>query len=230
MSVSYRPLDLIGGEMGTEVSPVGVCGVEAQQPFLQTTMPLSEPLESTGQRATELMRRIAIGDEAALAELYAQLGPTLMGLALKMMGDRKEAEDVLQEGFIYIWRKAAAYNPLLGGPLSWAVRIVRNKAIDRLRVRRRNERLVERATIEFTHFPDADERSAEEPIFGEKRAVLRAALEHISKDQREALELAFFGGFTQMEIALRLAVPLGTIKARIRRGLLRLRDYLMETQ
>jgi RNA polymerase sigma-70 factor, ECF subfamily len=232
MRVSEGSLDGFGSESRSEVPP-GESGdpeLKADQLLIRKTAPSCEPIDSVNKQTMGLMERIATGDEAALAELYRQLAPTLMGLALKMIGDQKEAEDVLQEGFIYIWRKAADYNPLLGRPTSWAARIMRSKAIDRLRVRRRNERLVERATIEFTHSPDTEETSAEDLIFGEKRAVVQAALGQIPPEQRQALELAFFGGLTQKEIAIRLAVPLGTIKARIRRGLIRLRDYIMESR
>ena len=182
------------------------------------------------QRAVGLIERMAAGDEAALAAFYQDFAPTLYGLALKMMKDEKEAEDVLQEGFIYIWRKAAAYNPQLNSPFGWAVMIVRNKAIDRIRSRRRVERIVERVTVEFSHFADADERSADEPVFSEQRAIVRAGLAHIPEEQRQAIELAFFSGLTHEEIAAHLATPLGTIKARIRRGLIRMRDLVKGTR
>jgi RNA polymerase sigma-70 factor (ECF subfamily) len=108
--------------------------------------------------------------------------------------------------------------------------IVRNKAIDRLRVRQRGERLRER--VEQSVGPERDESSAEEPVLRERSAIVRSALEQIPREQREALELAFllafFGGLTHEEIADRLTTPLGTIKARIRRGLLKLREFLQE--
>ena len=182
------------------------------------------------QRAVGLIERMAAGDEAALAAFYQDFAPTLYGLALKMMKDEKEAEDVLQEGFIYIWRKAAAYNPQLNSPFGWAVMIVRNKAIDRIRSRRRVERIVERVTAEFSHFADADERSVDEPVFSEQRTIVRAGLAHIPEEQRQAIELAFFSGLTHEEIAAHLATPLGTIKARIRRGLIRMRDLVKGTR
>ena len=182
------------------------------------------------QRAVELIERMAAGDEAALADFYQRFAPTLYGLAMKMLDDEKEAEDVLQEGFIYLWRKAAAYNPQLGSPFSWAVMIVRHKAIDRIRSRRRAERIVDRAMAEFRHFAETDERSADEPVFSEQRAIVRAALAHMPGEQRQALELAFFSGLTHEEIATHLATPLGTIKARIRRGLIRMRDFVREAR
>jgi RNA polymerase sigma-70 factor (ECF subfamily) len=173
-----------------------------------------------------LISRIADGDESAFATLYGRLSSSLYGMAYRMMNDAKEAEDVLQEGFTYIWRRAGSYDPKRSTAFAWAVMIVRNKAIDRLRVRQRGERLRERA--EQSLIPQRDESSAEEPAFRERSAIVRSALQQIPREQREALELAFFGGMTHEEIADRLTTPLGTIKARIRRGLLKLRESLQE--
>jgi RNA polymerase sigma-70 factor (ECF subfamily) len=105
--------------------------------------------------------------------------------------------------------------------------ILRNKAIDRLRVRQRRERTVEQAT-EFQHFPEADESSAGEAERRDRGSLVRSALTQIPEEQKQAVELAFFGGLTHEQIAARLDTPLGTIKARIRRGLLKLRDCLKE--
>src|SRR5215471_17389113 len=174
-----------------------------------------------------LISRIADGDESAFAALYQRLSSSLYGLAYRMMNDAKEAEDVLQEGFTYIWRRAGSYDPTRSTPFAWAVMIVRNKAIDRLRVRQRGERLRERVEQQSVG-QERDESSAEEPALRERSAVVRSALEQIPREQREALELAFFGGLTHEEIAERLTTPLGTIKARIRRGLLKLREFLHE--
>jgi len=180
------------------------------------------------QQAVEMIERIAGGDEAALAAFYQRFASLLYGLALKMMKDEKDAEDVVQESFVYIWRKAAAYNPQMISPFSWAVMVVRNKAIDRIRARQRVARIVERATVEFSHSAEADERSADEPVFSEQRALVRTALAQIPEDQRQAIELAFFSGLTHEEIAARLTTPLGTIKARIRRGMIHMRELLVE--
>jgi RNA polymerase sigma-70 factor (ECF subfamily) len=173
-----------------------------------------------------LISRIADGDESAFTTLYQRLSSSLYGMAYRMINDAKEAEDVLQEGFTYIWRKAGSYDPTRSTPFAWAVMIVRNKAIDRLRVRQRGERLRERAEQSFVQ--EKDESSAEEPTLRERSTIVRSALQQIPQEQREALELAFFGGLTHEEIADRLTTPLGTIKARIRRGLLKLRDFLHE--
>jgi RNA polymerase sigma-70 factor, ECF subfamily len=173
-----------------------------------------------------LISQIADGDESAFATFYQRLSSSLYGMAYRMMNDAKEAEDVLQEGFTYIWRRAGSFDPSRSTAFAWAVMIVRNKAIDRLRVRQRSERLRERA--EESLVQQTDESSAEEPALRERSAIVRSALQQIPQEQREALELAFFGGLTHEEIAERLTTPLGTIKARIRRGLLRLRDFLHE--
>ncbi len=180
------------------------------------------------QLDAQLMARIAQGDEVAFGALYDRFSPGLYSFVLRMVRDEKEAEDVLQEGFAHIWRRAATYDPARSSPFTWAVMILRNKAIDRLRVRRRIDRTLEKATVEFSHFPEADESSAQEAERRDEGTLVRSALTQIPAEQKQAVELAFFGGFTHEQIAEKLGAPLGTIKARIRRGLLKLRDYLKE--
>lgn len=184
--------------------------------------------ESEVKFNAELLKRIAASDERAFATLYERFAPALYGMAFRIMNDAGEAEEVLQEGFTYIWRRASLFDPSRSSAFAWAVMIVRNKAIDKLRVRQRRERLRERVTYE-TDFPAAsDEYSAHQPALRERRALVRSALEQIAPDQRQALELAFFGGLTHEQIAEHLEAPLGTVKARIRRGLLKLRDFFHE--
>jgi RNA polymerase sigma-70 factor (ECF subfamily) len=184
--------------------------------------------ESDNEFEAGLINRIAEGDDSAFTALYKRFSGSLYGMAFRMMNDAKEAEDVLQEGFTYIWRKAGTYDSNRSSPFAWAVMITRNKAIDRLRVRQRIEKLRERVTAEESFYPDRDETSADEPTLRERGAIVRSALQDIPLEQRQALELSFFGGLTHEQIAERLDTPLGTIKARIRRGLLRLRDCLKE--
>ena len=183
---------------------------------------------SENEFEARLISRIAEGDDSAFTALYGRFSSSLYGMAFRMMNDAKEAEDVLQEGFTYIWRKAASYDSSRSSPFAWAVMIVRNKAIDRLRVRQRLERLRDKVITEGTYYQEKDETSANEPSLRERGALLRSALKQIPQEQRQALELAFFGGLTHEQIAERLATPLGTIKARIRRGLIRLRDLMDE--
>ena len=184
--------------------------------------------ESESEFEARLISRIAEGDGSAFDALYKRFSGSLYSMAYRIMNDAKEAEDVLQEGFTYMWRKAASYDPNRSSPFAWAVMITRNKAIDRLRVRQRLEKLREKVTSEEAFYQNKDETSANEPTLRERGAIVRSALQEIPQEQRQALELAFFGGLTHEQIAEQLDTPLGTIKARIRRGLLRLRDCLKE--
>lgn len=182
--------------------------------------------DSERKKDVELLARIAKGDEEAFTQFYRRSSAGLFSLALRMMGDASEAEDVLQDSFSYMWRKAATYDPARSSPFTWAVMITRNKAIDRLRTRQRQTRIAEKAVEECLAFDGTDDASAREPERREQCAAVRAALAEISGEQKQAVELAFFGGLTHEQIAERLTTPLGTIKARIRRGLVRLRDAL----
>ena len=184
--------------------------------------------ESESQFNAELLKRIASSDEHAFRTLYERFAPALYGMAFRIMNDAGEAEEVLQEGFTYIWRKAASFDPSRSSAFAWAVMIVRNKAIDKLRVRQRGERLREKVADQTDLAAISDEQSAHQPALRERSELVRSALKQIGTDQRQALELAFFGGLTHAQIAEHLEVPLGTVKARIRRGLLKMRDFFHE--
>ena len=194
----------------------------------RTRAVLKPSLSNEHQLEADLLARVAQGDEAAFTELYQRLSPTLFGLAKRIMNDAKEAEDVLQEGFACIWRKAGSFDPARGNPFTWTVMIVRNKGIDKLRVRLRGKRVVERLTVETAAMTAADDASADLPMLSDRAALIRSAMLKIPDEQKQALELAFFGGLTHEQIAEHLQSPLGTVKARVRRGLLRLRDLLKE--
>jgi RNA polymerase sigma-70 factor (ECF subfamily) len=175
----------------------------------------------------QLLQRIAQRDETAFGELYDRFGRGLYSVALRMLNDQRDAEEVVQETFQHIWNRAPTYDPSLSSGFSWASMILWHKAIDRLRARGRHERVADRAE-ELNFFPDTDETSADLPLLMERRSEIRCALAKIPEDQREAVLLAFFGGLTQQQISEQLGEALGTVKARIRRGLLRLRDLLKE--
>lgn len=173
-----------------------------------------------------LIERIRSGDRAAFSGFYDRYSGLMFSVACRVLSDRKEAEDVLQEVMLVIWHKSSAYDSQLGTLSSWAVTLTRNKALDRLRARTRRLRLVEQASNQAEN-TEAVTPTANEQLYGRERAEkVRAALQQLPNEQRLAIELAFFTGLTQSDIATRLQQPLGTIKARIRRGMLRLRDQL----
>ena len=175
----------------------------------------------------EMMRRLSGGDEAAFAAFYRRFSPGLFSMVYQILQDQKESEDVLQEAFVQMWKKAATYDASRSGLFTWAVMISRNRAIDRLRSRQRRFRTVEAATAELEAVPPEGGEQAD-TLLGqfEERTRVRSALVKLPAPQREAIDLAFFGGMTQLEISDKLGTPLGTVKARIRRGLLALRDVL----
>jgi len=189
----------------------------------RTTVTVNHPL--TTEDDVELLRRVGQRDRQAFAQFYDRYSSVLFTTALRVLNDQEEASDVLQEIFIQIWDKAASYDPALGKPFSWVLTMARNRAIDRLRSLQRRYRFLEEVTHELD--APAEQASAGDDVFGREKAVLiRAAVEALPLEQRQAIELAFLGGLTQFEIAETLQQPLGTIKARIRRGLLKLRERL----
>jgi RNA polymerase sigma-70 factor (ECF subfamily) len=175
----------------------------------------------------ELMRRVAAVDDAAFSSLYRRFAPGLFSMIYEILRDQKEAEDVLQESFVQMWKKASTYDPARSGVFTWAVMISRNRALDRLRARQRRGRTLEAATAEWAAAPVEHGEQADEMLDQtEERGRIRRALGELPEAQRNAIQMAFFGGLTQAEVSTQLGEPLGTIKARIRRGLLALRDVL----
>ncbi len=175
----------------------------------------------------ELMRRAAAGDEAAFASFYRRMAPGLFSMIYQILQDQKECEDVMQEAFVQMWKKSSTYDPGRSGLFTWAVMISRNKAIDRIRSRQRRARTVEAAAAEMSVVPPESAGSADTLLDqSDERRRVRAALSGLPEAQREAIDLAFFGGMTQLEISSKLGAPLGTVKARIRRGLLALRGVM----
>ena len=175
----------------------------------------------------ELLRRVGQGDRKSFEDLYDRFSGVLFSTALQILNDHREAEDVVQEVFVQIWDKAKLYDAARGKPLTWAMTLTRNKAIDRLRSAQRRYRLqdqVEKETKITNQIAFKD--SSEEVEILEKSRLIRAAVLELSREQREAIELAFFSGLTQNEIAQELNQPLGTVKARIRRGMLRLKEMI----
>lgn len=175
----------------------------------------------------ELLQRISAGDRAAFAEFYDRHSTMMFSVACKILNNNStEAEDVLQETFVQIWEKAERFDPKLGRAGSWVATLVRNKAIDRIRASQRRSRLAEEAGAELAITTEVAD-TANEAVHGHDKAkLIHSAITGLPADQRKAIELAYFSGLTQHEISEQLKEPLGTIKARIRRGLLKLRDQL----
>jgi len=174
-----------------------------------------------------LLQRVAQGDRVSFETLYDRFSGVLFSTAYRVLNNQEAAEDVLQDVFIQIWEKAPLYDPARGKPMTWAVTLTRNKAIDRLRSTVRRNRLRDDVEREAETFEQFDDRSSFDAVAaGETNQIVRDAIQKLSKDQREAIELAFFSSLTQTEIAERLNEPLGTIKARIRRGMMKLREVL----
>jgi len=171
-----------------------------------------------------LLDRIVARDERAVGELYDRHNRLLYGLILRILRDRPESEEVLQEVFVLVWTRAETYNVALGSPAAWLVRIARNRAIDRLRSNSVRLRAVESAPMPA---PAASPETAAAQT-ARQRAVCRA-LDELPPEQRELIEQAYYQGLTQSELAERYKLPLGTVKTRIRTGMIALREQLAQT-
>jgi len=170
-----------------------------------------------------LLEAVAGDDEAALGELYDRFGRIAYGLALRVVRDASLAEDAVQEAFLQVWRGAGSYRPERAKASTWLLTFVHRRAVDL--VRREERRRADPAeALADPAGPGADEEAAQ----GSRRQVVRAALQALPAEQRQAIELAYYGGLTQSELADRLGQPLGTIKSRMFTGLQRLRALLDE--
>jgi RNA polymerase sigma-70 factor (ECF subfamily) len=177
----------------------------------------------------EMIARIGRRDQSAFSALYDRLSGPLYSLAMKMLGDSADAQDALQEVFVQIWSRASTYDPEKSSVFSWAVLLTRSRAIDRLRARDRRLRVVVGSTADENKVAEATDASTVESAADtankkDEAAHVRSLLNNLPEDQRQVIELAFFGHRTHHEIAAQLGQPLGTVKARIRRGLLKLRE------
>ncbi len=178
---------------------------------------------SAEESQVQLLRRIAANDRQALAEFYDQIAAPLFSTATRILGDAHEAEEVVQDVFVQIWQKAATFDAALGSPFTWAMRITRNRSIDRLRSRQRRSKLAEQFQENFEITSDG----ASSVELGEEAVgQIRSTVGNLPADQHRVIEMAFFSGLTHAEIAATLDEPLGTVKARIRRGMMKLRESL----
>ncbi|WP_028660307.1 ECF RNA polymerase sigma factor SigK [Nocardioides insulae] len=188
--------------------------------------PAERPLAGTpaGADLAGLLRRSARGDRAAFAEVYDATVSRVYGQVVRVMRDAAQAEEVTQEIYLEIWRRASRFDPARGSALGWVLAIAHSRAVDRVRsseaaTRRETTYQVRNRSIDHDTTADAAHSSLE------ARRV-RTALAQLTEVQREAVELAYFGGYTHTEVATLLDLPVGTAKSRIRDGLIRLRDTI----
>lgn len=184
------------------------------------------PHEASDTLQAELLRRIAEQDEKAVAELYDQVAGMLFSVAVRIVGDTHDAEEILQEVFVQIWGKAANFDPSRGTAIHWLLGITRNRSVDRLRQRQRRNRIAEKMTEQADITGMDSLRPAGHHLNGAEAASVHEAVCGLPQDQRVAIEMAFFDSLSHGEIAVSLGEPLGTVKARIRRGMMKLREHL----
>ena len=166
--------------------------------------------------------KVAAGDQAAFSTLYDLLVPSVFGVVRRVLRDPSQAEEVTQEVFVEIWRLAARFEPQRGSVRTWAVTIAHRRAVDRVRSEQAHRDRQLRSALDG----DVESSPDDHALANEEREQARAALEELSPVQREALEMAFYEGLTHVQIAERLDIALGTVKTRIRDGLIRLRTVM----
>lgn len=181
-------------------------------------------MAAQGSELAELLRRSGRGDEAAFAQLYDATSARAYGMAVRVIRDPSQAEEVTQEAFLEIWRTASRFNVDKGSAISWVLTIVHRKAVDRVRSAQASTR---RDTTYHQGSQAVEHDSTAEAAHASMEARrVRQAMDSLTEVQREALELAYFKGYTHTEVATMLDLPVGTAKTRIRDGLIRLRDTM----
>ena len=188
--------------------------------------PASRPSPADG----ELVARAAQGEERAIGTLYDRYGAVLYAVAYRIVGQRADAEEVVVEAFAQAWRDAARFEAGRGSVAGWLTMIARSRALDLVRARGRRDRITASAAADRPDAPLAMGAAGPDPVgaldHDERRRQVRQALETLSPPQRQAIELAYFEGLSQSEIAERLQEPLGTVKTRVRLGMQKLRECL----
>ena len=185
--------------------------------------PVTAPMQPIGD--SMLIGRMMAGDEAALSTLYDRYSAMLFGMLMRILRDKQAAEEVLQDIFLQLWRNAGQFDAGRGSLAAWLLVIGRNRAISRLRGRSGREVLEEEEGA-FANTFVSSQNVEEEAWRTELRASLTAALSRLPEEQRQAVELAYFEGMTQSEIAARTRAPLGTVKTRVRTAMQSLKQIL----
>ncbi len=184
-------------------------------------------MNSTVQ-ATPLLPAVAGGDMTAFAELYDRYSGTLYAVLLRILASAEDAQEALQETFVKVWKNASAFDAARGSEIAWLIAIARSRGIDRLRARRVRTDRENEAGREISIHAGAVEKStgSDHAIASQQRVAVRSALDELPEAQRIALELAYFEGLSQSEIASRTGEPLGTIKTRMQLGMKKMRERL----
>jgi RNA polymerase sigma-70 factor (ECF subfamily) len=172
----------------------------------------------------ELISSIANDDQSAMSTLYDTTNRLVYGLLLRILNDSATAEEVLLDVYTQVWRQASRYDGTRGGPMAWITTIARSRAIDRLRSEKQTTQREEsiETVVQYASSEDVEGDVANTEL----RTIIRRAMEVLTSEQREVIELAYFNGMSQSEIALKLNQPLGTVKTRTRIGMMRLRETL----
>jgi RNA polymerase sigma-70 factor, ECF subfamily len=181
----------------------------------------SEAVEDNSERDTALLRRVALKDTAAFAELHRYYTPLLIYTVNRVLDDYEDTRDIVQDVFVTLWQKAHLYEPSKGKPTTWLTTLARNRAIDLVRARQRRSHLRDRFEAERNVVSDdVDTNSADKALLlSERAAQVRKAMNRLSPSQKDAIEKAFLGGQARKTMASASGEPVGTIKARVRRGL-----------
>ena len=190
----------------------------------KVSSPPTRPPTDAESLQAEMIRGVAEGDDQALASLYDATSRTLYGLLLRILSDPTAAEEVLLDVYAQVWRQARSYSAERGKPLAWLTTIARSRAIDRLRRGRQAHQLT--VPLEEATRAARGESVEDGVLAGEVGAVVRAALDSLAPEQRDVIELAYYGGMSHSEIAAARNLPLGTVKTRTRLGMMRLREML----
>jgi RNA polymerase sigma-70 factor (ECF subfamily) len=192
------------------------------------TMTAIEPvIDSQVEEDMSLIQRIAERDSAAYQTFYKKYSGLIFASISHVLNDHHDTEDVMQEVLVQLWNKAHLYEPRKGKPLTWLTTMARNRAIDRIRSKQRRSRLNDDFETENKSVQPEFDESAHDLLENKERdGIILNAVEKLNPDQREAIQLAYFSGLTQAEVAEKLREPLGTVKARIRRGVNRLETLI----
>lgn len=169
------------------------------------------------------LARVALGDREAFAQLYRRTSPRLLSVCARMLPDRREAEEVLQEAYVTVWQRSKTFDPARASAMSWLVALARNKAIDRLR---QHHNAAADVNFEMEGIADEDPTPAARAEYSQEYRRLEQCMDQLETSQRHSIQAAFFSGLTYNALAERAKVPLGTMKSWIRRGLLQLRACL----